>query len=91
MIIVHDIFICKPGNGSKVAKLFKEVMTGNEELVNIMGLCGNAVLPLFYGWLADKFDTRQAYWVLFPCYLYLVSYAAYGHRVRTWRLQESKK
>jgi predicted translin family RNA/ssDNA-binding protein len=36
MIIVHDIFICKPGNASKVAKLFKEVMTGNSELVNIM-------------------------------------------------------
>ena len=24
MIIVHDIFICKPGNASKLAKLFKE-------------------------------------------------------------------
>jgi hypothetical protein len=24
MITVHDIFICKPGNASKVAKLFKE-------------------------------------------------------------------
>lgn len=24
MIIVHDIFICKPGNASNVAKLFKE-------------------------------------------------------------------
>lgn len=36
MIIVHDIFICKPGNASKLAKLFKEVMSGNEELVNIM-------------------------------------------------------
>jgi heme-degrading monooxygenase HmoA len=36
MIIVHDIFICKPGNASKLAKLFKEVMTGNNELVNIM-------------------------------------------------------
>ena len=36
MIIVHDIFICKPGNASKVAKLFKEVMAGNDELVNIM-------------------------------------------------------
>ncbi|MBX4200046.1 hypothetical protein KW790_01110 [Candidatus Parcubacteria bacterium] len=24
MIIVHDIFVCKPGNASKVAKLFKE-------------------------------------------------------------------
>jgi hypothetical protein len=36
MIIVHDIFICKPGNASKLAKLFKEVMTDNTELVNIM-------------------------------------------------------
>ena len=36
MIIVHDIFICKPGNASKMAKMFKEVMAGNKELVNIM-------------------------------------------------------
>ena len=36
MIIVHDIFICKPGNASKLAKKFKEGMTGNSELVNIM-------------------------------------------------------
>jgi heme-degrading monooxygenase HmoA len=36
MIIVHDIFICKPGNASKLAKKFKEAMAGNSELVNIM-------------------------------------------------------
>jgi heme-degrading monooxygenase HmoA len=36
MINVHDIFICKPGNASKLAKMFKEVMAGNNELVNIM-------------------------------------------------------
>jgi hypothetical protein len=24
MVIVHDIFVCKPGNASKLAKLFKE-------------------------------------------------------------------
>jgi hypothetical protein len=36
MVIVHDIFICKPGNASKLAKMFKEAMTGNDELVNIM-------------------------------------------------------
>ena len=36
MIIVHDIFICKPGNASKLAKLFKEVMGNNPETVNIM-------------------------------------------------------
>ena len=36
MIIVHDIFVCKPGNASKLARMFKEAMEGNEELVNIM-------------------------------------------------------
>jgi heme-degrading monooxygenase HmoA len=36
MIIVHDIFVCKPGNASKLAKKFKEAMAGNSEFVNIM-------------------------------------------------------
>jgi heme-degrading monooxygenase HmoA len=36
MIIVHDIFVCKPGNASKLAKKFKQAMEGNDELVNIM-------------------------------------------------------
>ena len=53
--------------------------------VMIMGLCGNAILPLVYGYLADHFTVRQAYWVLLPCYIYLVFYAMYGHRIRRWR------
>lgn len=36
MVIVHDIFICKPGNASKVAKLFKEMMADQNDLVNVM-------------------------------------------------------
>jgi len=36
MIIIHDIFICKPGNASKLAKKFKEAMGNSSELVNIM-------------------------------------------------------
>jgi len=58
MIIVHDIFICKPGNASKVAKLFKEVMAGNSELVNIMtDMTGqyNRVI------MVSKFDSLAAY------------------------------
>ena len=52
--------------------------------VMIMGLCGNAILPLIYGYLADLYNVRYAYWVLFPCYLYLVFYAFYGHKIRRW-------
>ncbi len=50
----------------------------------IMGLCGNAIMPLFYGHYADLYDTRVAYWVLIPCYLYLVFYAIRGHQLRKW-------
>ena len=52
--------------------------------IMIMGLCGNAIMPLFYGHFADVYDLRQAYWVLLPCYLYLVFYAVKGHKLRKW-------
>lgn len=48
----------------------------------IMGLCGNAILPLCYGYFADHFTLRTGYWVLVPCYFYLVFFAVYGHKVR---------
>ena len=54
--------------------------------IMIMGLCGNAILPLIYGYLADIYNLRFAYWVLFPCYLYLLFYAFYGHKLRRWSL-----
>jgi hypothetical protein len=36
MIVVHDIFVCKPGNASKLAKLFKETMTGEDKKMAVM-------------------------------------------------------
>ena len=57
----------------------------------IMGLSGNAILPLVYGYLADQYGLREAYWVLFPCYLYLAYYAFYGHRIRRWRISGAAK
>lgn len=52
----------------------------------IMGLSGNAILPLLYGTFADLYNVKAAYWVLFPCYLYLVYYAFKGHKIRNWKL-----
>lgn len=52
--------------------------------VMIMGLCGNAIVPLFYGHMADLYNVNTAYVVLLPCYLYLMFYAFYGHRLRRW-------
>lgn len=36
MIIVQETFICKPGNASKLANLFKEIMTDRTELIHIL-------------------------------------------------------
>ena len=58
MIIVHDIFVCKPGNASKLAKLFKEVMADNKEFVNILtDITGqyNRVI------MVSQFDNLTAY------------------------------
>ncbi len=53
----------------------------------IMGLCGSAIVPIFYGYFADNFNAHTAYWVLFPCYIYLAYYAYYGYRVKNWSLK----
>jgi FHS family L-fucose permease-like MFS transporter len=50
----------------------------------IMGLCGNAILPLIYGYFADRWSLRYAYLVLLPCYSYLLYYAYKGYKVKTW-------
>ena len=36
MIIVHETFVCKPGNASKIAKLCKETMTDDPNVKEIM-------------------------------------------------------
>ncbi len=50
----------------------------------IMGLCGNAIMPMIYGYFADTSGLREAYWVLMPCYIYLMYYAFFGHKLRRW-------
>ena len=50
----------------------------------VMGLCGNAIMPLVYGYWADAHGLREAYWILLPCYGYLIFYAFYAYRLRSW-------
>lgn len=65
-----------------IRNLGKYTSLGSSMLV--MGLCGNAFLPIIYGFLADKFDVRFAYWALVPCFLYLIFYAFKGHKIGRW-------
>ena len=56
----------------------------------IMGLCGNAILPLIYGLIADHYSLQWGYIVLIPCYLYLVFYAFKGYKASSWRLSKQR-
>lgn len=57
----------------------------------IMALCGSALFPLLYGYVADVSNVRSAYWILFPCYIYLMFYAFYGHKINYWSAVRAKK
>ncbi len=48
----------------------------------IMAIAGGAVMPLIYGRLADisSIGHQRAYWILIPCYLYILFYSLRGHR-----------
>jgi fucose permease len=63
-------------------KLGKHLKLGASVL--IMGLSGNAILPLVYGFFADHYDLRSGYVVLLPCYFFLTFYAFHGFKVKRW-------
>jgi glucose/galactose transporter len=48
----------------------------------IMAIAGGAIIPLLYGYLADKFSPHDAYWLALPCYLIIFFYAKWGHKIR---------
>lgn len=57
----------------------------------IMGLCGNALFPLAYGYLAEIFGMRAGYWILVPCFVYLLFFALDGYKWECWPWQRNMK
>ncbi len=52
----------------------------------IMGVAGGALLPLAFGRIALIFgDMQLAYYIGLPCYLYILFYAAKGHKIKDWK------
>ena len=50
----------------------------------VMGIAGGAILPMVYGGLAESIDSQSAYWMMLPCYIFILFYAMKGHRLRHW-------
>lgn len=47
----------------------------------IIGIAGGAVLPKIWASLGEKIGFQQAFWIMVPCYLFILYFAAYGHKV----------
>jgi glucose/galactose transporter len=62
-----------------INKLGRFTKTGSALL--IMGIAGGALLPLLYGALADSSNRQIAYWIILPCYVYILFYAARGYKI----------
>ena len=70
--------------------LGKFTKTGASLLV--MGIVGGAVIPLIFGYLVDAAkgvadvatvaNYQVAYWVMVPCYLFILYFALFGHKIR---------
>ena len=58
----------------------------------IMAIVGGAVIPYIFGTIVDAVkiteealvgDYQTAYWVMVPCYIFILYFAISGHKVRT--------
>ena len=51
----------------------------------VMGLCGSAIIPLIYSMISVKTSMQAAYWILVPCFIYLLFYALKGYKINSWK------
>ncbi len=68
--------------------LGKFMKTGSALL--IMGIAGGALIPLLYGYLSgiESIGSQQAYWIMVPCYLFILFFAAKGHKIGKAKIRE---
>ena len=59
-------------------------LTARGSALLIMGISGGAILPVCYGYFAEGFSSQQAYWMMLPCYGFILFYALKGHKLRNW-------
>jgi fucose permease len=51
----------------------------------VMALCGNAILSLLYGVMTDHMSLQASYWLLIPCFAFMIYYAVWGYKIEYWR------
>ncbi len=59
--------------------LGKHIEAGSALLVIAIG--GGAVVPQLWGQLSKFTGQQNAFWILVPCYLFILFFAVYGHKI----------
>ena len=54
--------------------------TKTASAVLIVGIAGGALLPKLWASLGESIGLQQAYWIMVPCYLFILYYAISGHK-----------
>jgi len=47
----------------------------------IVGIAGGALVPRLWATLGESVGLQQAYWIMIPCYLFILYFAISGHKV----------
>jgi MFS transporter, FHS family, L-fucose permease len=73
-----------------IADLGRFTKIGSSILV--MGIVGGAIIPALFGFLVDVnkgvtesasvLNYQNAYWIMLPCYLFILYFAMHGHKIR---------
>lgn len=57
----------------------------------IIGIAGGALLPKLWASLGERIGFQQAFWIMIPCYLFILYFAAYGYKAGTKQALPSEK
>ncbi len=55
----------------------------------IMAIAGGATIPPLYGVLSDSHSPQGSYWILLPCYVAILLYAVWGHKIQSWKSERT--
>lgn len=56
----------------------------------IVGIAGGAVIPKIWANLGEKVGFQEAFWIMVPCYLFILYFATYGYKVGVKKADEIK-
>jgi glucose/galactose transporter len=47
----------------------------------VVGIAGGAVIPKVWANLGERIGFQQAFWIMVPCYIFILYFATYGYKV----------